>query len=171
MRAPREPSSVTPGQGDSPAGVELVRLDRAIAFHASTLRAEGRKQATLDNYATAQRLYARWVADVLGSDPPTVADLTLANVRAFLLWLEEEHRSPRKGGTVVGHGPESLRFYARILKMWSGFLARELPGVTDRLATLKLPKVPRKELPVLTREEFALLVRLAATTKEPLRNM
>lgn len=145
-------------------------LEKASAYHLAALRTDNRSPGTINNYATAQRLFIGWLL-ASRREPPTLADLNLANARAFLDWLRVEHTSTRWGGATVGHGPSNVRWYARVLKVWASFLDQEeLLPKGDPLARLTLPKAPKVLVQAFSREQVELMTALCASTALPLRN-
>ena len=149
-----------------------MELTALVAYHVQALRASRRADATQRKYALVEQRYCEWVAERLGR-PARPSDLTVANARAFLTWLEDEHRSPRGKGT-VGHGPLSVRFHAQVLKIWARLLADEWEALFPRgdpLSKLKIPAVPKTITEVLTREQYDLMSKVAAAGPQPRRNV
>jgi site-specific recombinase XerD len=121
----------------------VVTLERATERHLRALAAEGRAENTLKQYETIQRVFRRFVQERCGRTP-TVADLTVENVRAFAGHLQEHGRSR---GTVSQ--------YLADLKIWSAFLTREYAWKADPFAKV-VPGKRRKRPPeTLTEDEFA----------------
>lgn len=149
-----------------------MELSALVDYHVQALRGERRADATQAKYALVERRYCRWVADRHGR-AAVPSDLSVTNARAFLAWLEDEHRSPRGRGT-VGHGPLNVRFHAQVLKIWSRLLADEWEALFPRgdpLSKLRVPKVPQTLIEVLTRQQFDVMVRVAASGSQPRRNV
>lgn len=149
-----------------------MELDALVDYHTQALRGERRADATQHKYALVETRFCTYLRDKLGR-APWPSDLNVTNARAFLAWLEDEHRSPRGKGT-VGHGPLNVRFHAQVLKIWSRLLADEWEALFPRgdpLTKLKIPKVPRTIVEVLSREQFDLMVRVAASGPQPRRNV
>lgn len=148
-----------------------MRLEELVAYHTQALRGERRAEATQVKYARVEQRFCAYLAETLGR-PARPSDLTVPHARAFLAWLEDEHRVPRGRGT-VGHGPLNVRFHAQVLKIWSRLLADEWEALYPRgdpLAKLRIPKVPQPLVVVLSREQFDRMARVAAGGPQPRRN-
>jgi site-specific recombinase XerD len=149
-----------------------MELEALVAYHVQALRGERRADATQRKYALVEHRFCAWLAARLGR-AALPSDLTVSHARAFLAWLEDEHRSPRGKGT-VGHGPLNIRFHAQVLKIWSRLLADEWEALFPRgdpLGKLKIPAVPKTLLEVFTRPQFDLMLRVAASGPQPRRNV
>lgn len=138
-------------------------LADAAKLHLAMLRATNKAPDTLDGYARVERRFERFVSEL--GQSPTVAALTVANARLFYGHLVESGCS-----AATGH------HYLTILRIWAGFLARDDDELgrpilrSNPLEKLSMPKLPQKEIDLLSRDEVARMVRLAGNGRNAYRN-
>ena len=86
--------------------------------------------------------FARWLAEEGRSD--RIADLTIDDARAFMIYVQERENRVRPGTRLA---PDSVQQYARNLKSWAGFCTeRDMPAATCWLdcASLRCPYGSRR---------------------------
>ncbi len=150
----------------------IVTLTQAARMHLDTLREERRADRTQEHYGYVHDLYIRYLSERLHREP-TLADLTLEHARAYLEWLRTTHRSPRWGGTTQGHSDSSIAYHGVVLRRWGVLIAdmwEEKFPAGPPLQKLRVPRVVRKIPETLSVEQIELLVTLASTTQNRLRD-
>lgn len=152
----------------------MVELSSATALHLLTLKARNASPDTLRRYEFTQLLYRRWLVEYLEA-PPILGQLTAANVQRFILWLQTEYPTCRRGGRgpkTPGASASNVAQRVADLKTWSRFLAEhEIGGLaTDPLAKLRRPKAPKVETHRFTTLQVKLLADLCEQTREKHRN-
>ncbi len=145
-------------------------LAEAVALRFEVLEAEAASPHTLAKYRLYLGRYLAWVSERLDGKPPTVAALNASNVRRFQEWLRTVHTSPRVGGTRVGHSVSSEADHVVILRAFGSFLVDQRILRANPLQSVKPPKVPKKELPIFTKQQALLMLDLCSQTHYPHRN-
>jgi site-specific recombinase XerD len=137
-------------------------LDKLAEVHAAAYLAENKSRRTVEWHTVAIHRFGCWVQDTLGVEP-TLKELTLENVRTYSLHLRTQ---PRYAGHPTNEQPdqrlsdESVSFYLRGLRAFASWLEREGYTAQNVLVKLKTPKVPDREVDILTQEEVARVMHL-----------
>ncbi|WP_221090138.1 tyrosine-type recombinase/integrase [Deinococcus aquaedulcis] len=122
------------------------------------LRIKRRAKTTLHFYKTTQRSLARY-AKATGALPASPEALTVAHLRAFLIWLEGQ-----------GLAPGGIHAYVRGLKALCGWAHQEEFLSRNPAARLERPTLPRRRLPTMTPQAVSRLLTAARDTDQPLRD-
>jgi len=137
-----------------------LTLERLLKIHSAALLAEGKSRRTVEWHTASVKRYADWVQEELGEDA-TLSALTLNNARA---WAVELHEQPRYYKHPTNCAPDqrlqddSISYYIRGLRSFASWLEREEYTDENILARLKTPKVPDKEVDILSHEEIATIM-------------
>jgi len=134
--------------------IPLERLRGAFNVYNRTTNKSPR---TVDWYELRLELFERF----LGSEP-TLVELTVANVRAFIAELQSRTLKNEKNPKWKHkQGPLSSSYiqgFARALRAFSSFLYEDGYLETNVLQVLRPPKIQRKVIEVLTDEEVTRLL-------------
>jgi integrase len=148
---------------DTVAKLTVVRpggssaLDRLVNDYLMSCKAKGLSPNTIDNsYGFPLRgIFLPWCADHKVND---VADLNSRTVDAFSVFLAEE---PGHRGKPLSRS--SVHAYTRAVRGFLNWCEREGEGTAARPS---LPKLPRRVLNILDREELRRLVAAAPTERD-----
>ena len=128
-------------------------------FHLYCL-AEGKQATTIRWYLGKLRILLQYLTT---SDLPTdAADLTTTHLRAFLVHLMEDvkadENNPMKPAQEAGLSPKTIQGYARTIKAFFSWAARE--GYIDQnpAKLLKIPKAPRVLIATLSNSQIKRLL-------------
>jgi site-specific recombinase XerD len=139
-----------------PSGDAPLPLKGFLRLYETDLRAERRTAKTIATYGYVLAKFSQWYTAEYG-EAPTLAAMTVTQVRLFLVAVQEKPKwqgHPTLAGvTEAKLSSATLHIYARTLKTFGGWLAREGHLPADPLRTLRLPKVDQKQLVPLTEEE------------------
>jgi site-specific recombinase XerD len=136
--------------------ISLVQLTELLANEKA---ASGKSSQTVIWYTGAIRRYGDWLVEQ--ELEPTLANLTLERVRAYIVALQRAQARelhPFQPTEERLLSDSSINSYVRALRGFSNWLFEE--GYTDEpaLARLKAPKVTQKAQPILVAEEIAGIV-------------
>lgn len=148
-------------------------LAAASTLHLLHHRVQGSSRHTLLAYEMVERRYIDWSSTQL-ERTPILADLTLASVNAYVLWLRTEHTDLSAfGGKARGHGANSIRQHVQVLKAWAGHLTdvEQLYPKGMPLRSLKTPASPKLEIARFTEPEIKRMLALCGDLRYPLRNV
>ncbi|MDP2950538.1 MAG: tyrosine-type recombinase/integrase [Chloroflexota bacterium] len=137
-------------------GIQAMRsisILEAIEDYRTYNRAQNYSPSYVASTDRNLREFARWLAEEGRSGQ--LADLTIDEARAFVVYLQERDNRSRPGTRL---SPDSVQQYARNLKSWASFLHADGFTNSNLFARLRLPKVPVREPDVLTDDEIARVI-------------
>lgn len=134
----------------------LLLADLAASFQLFN-KTTGKSPRTADWYDTRLDLFGRFI----GTDA-RLRDLTVERVREYVVHLQERtdrhpnnpRMHPREGGLSSAY----IQGFVRALRAFSSWLFAEGYAETNRLQTLKPPKIQKKVIPVLSDDEMRRLL-------------
>ncbi|MCP4694972.1 MAG: site-specific integrase, partial [Desulfobacterales bacterium] len=132
-----------------------ITLEELIRHYEVLNRSEGKSPATVHYYNEKLNAFIRFL-EAQGIDP-RLTNVGIADVRAFIRYLQEKPRWDRhaKNATeTAGLSPATVHGHVRALRAFYAWLHREGYTKTHLLADLRPPKVPRKLVTILTPEEI-----------------
>ncbi|RME84391.1 MAG: hypothetical protein D6775_05625, partial [Caldilineae bacterium] len=106
-----------------------LTLTQALDAFVLDCRARRLSPRTVEFYQQKLSRFLKWCEE---RDCLTLADITTARLRAFLVWLQEQ-----------GHSPGGQHAYARALRAWFYFLTAEGAISESPMQRVKMPKVPK----------------------------
>jgi integrase/recombinase XerC len=124
-----------------------LQMDRLLQHFAHCCQAEGKSPNTVDWYSERASRFVRFLVDM--GRKPTLANFNLETARDFIV-----HDQQR------GLSPFTILADAKTLKAISTWLFNETYTKDNRLAKLKLPKVPLKLIEPLTPNEIEDLLKV-----------
>jgi site-specific recombinase XerD len=136
-----------------------IPITTLIDLFLTTKRTEGRSPRTIGWYREKLSPVARFLNP---EGEATLADFTLANIRAFVADLQgrEERFADHPGRPTEpgGLSAHTIQGYVRAVKAFSAWLDEEEFTSGSRLAKLKRPKVGEPVIEVLSEAEIAALI-------------
>jgi site-specific recombinase XerD len=133
----------------------VTTLSDGLAAYRICAQAEGKSQRTID-----------WIADAVGYfneflGNPDLETITVDNLRGFIIALQRKrafsnHRLTKPQNRTLS--PESVASYARAIKTFFSFLEREELINNNPVRKVKLPKTPKKNMPVFSEKELQRLL-------------
>ncbi|MGE0229240.1 MAG: tyrosine-type recombinase/integrase [Dehalococcoidia bacterium] len=134
--------------------IPLERLRGAFNVYNRTTNKSPR---TVDWYELRLELFERYLGE-----QPTLGDLTVANVRAFIADLQargsKNDNNPNWKGKRGALSSSYIQGFARALRAFSSFLYEDGYLETNILQPLRPPKIQRKVIEVLSDEEIGQLL-------------
>jgi site-specific recombinase XerD len=105
----------------------------------------GASRHTLSDYRADLRLLCRYLeADVHAGETAVLADLTLPNLRGFVLWCAK-----------MGRAPKSIAHYLTTLRTFCRFLTEQGALAYNPALSVQGPKVPQRKAEPATDEELS----------------
>ncbi len=123
-----------------------LELSNLILHFSQSNKADGKSLKTVSWYSEMLVFYIKYLRSI--STPPILANLNINNVRNFIIQEQSRKLSPC-----------TIACRVRALKAFSSWLLREGYTENNILFNLKLPKIPKKVIEPLSREEIDKLVR------------
>ena len=131
----------------------VMTLPALVDLFVETKRLEGRTEKTCEWYHNMVSRFAGFV----GEDT-TLEKITLNDARAFVASLQSQEsryaNHPNREALEGGLSPASVAAYVRAIRAFSSWLLEDGFTKEDIFARLKVPKVPRKIIRVLSEEEI-----------------
>jgi len=132
-----------------------MSLSQVIEDYTSDLKILRRSLKTISFYLRNLRMFLKWLKR--HGYQGVLEDISLSTVKRYILYLEEDYRKyqdhpymPKQDESL---SPYSIQGHVRTLKALSSWLYREEYLNESVLARLKLPKVPKLVIKVLTDDE------------------
>jgi site-specific recombinase XerD len=134
-----------------------MNVQDAIEGFLIDLRAKRRTPTTLRHYEHKLRIWSRWLATE--QDVANIEQITIAHLRAFLVYMEQVPATRHHPGKVEREGDpkvtdRTVYGYAQVIKTFCGWLVRE--ELLDRDPSLRLakPKVGKKVIASFTKDHL-----------------
>ncbi len=137
-----------------PAPGDAVLLESFLR----TLRAQNRAANTVNVYRLAVRLLARWTA---ATHRPALTELTKADIEEYVIWMRTEAR--KRDGQPFSEGYVSNQY--RALQSFFTWLCEE-EDIPSPMTKMKAPKVTLKMVPLISDEDFLLLIKPLEKAKD-----
>lgn len=120
-----------------------MRIEQALSQWANSLRWAGKAETTQTTYAHAGRQMRDWLKE---QGVLELAEVTPDLMRQFLFWMTETR------------SPSTARQRRSSLSVFFNFCVEEGFIDVSPLARVKAPKVPHKDIPIVSERDFKLLV-------------
>ncbi|MFC2031980.1 tyrosine-type recombinase/integrase [Chloroflexota bacterium] len=131
-----------------------LALENLIQGFRLSCQAEGKSPKTVEWYTGFLMRFMRFLES--NGFPVTLNIISRDNIRAFILYLQAEARTPHKGKPLSGF---TIQGYVRTLKSFFSWAVREGYIESNMMAGVPVPKAPVKIINSFTPEQIA---RLAA---------
>ncbi len=148
----------------------IMKLSEAVRLYTVCAKAENKSDRTIEWVTCATKYLGRF----LGDESADIAMVDADCLRRFILALREQpayihHPTNKVKERTIK--PESASCYVRAIKSLFAMLTREGYLEENPIARVKAPKVPIKEMPVLTEAEIQrFLTQIDKTTAVGARN-
>src|ERR1044072_7384511 len=150
------PSQMVLAHADLP---EPAPADTAwIASFVRTYKPRLAAESTVNGYRLAVRLLARWAA---ATRRPGLDELEKADLEEYVIWMREKAR--KRDGQPFSEGYINNQF--RALQAFYAWLCEE-EDLPNPMAKMKAPKITQKVVPILSNEDFWLLVKPLEKAKD-----
>lgn len=154
--------SPLPGERASPLLEQPASpLQRAVERWLIDGRARGHSIRTLGNRRHMLQKFEWWLVNE-AEQPPAVSSITPAAIRAFLVYLREDHGNPRFGSRIANTTrpvrPSTSHTYYRCLRTFTNWLQEEGEIESSPLKNVKAPRVPNDQVQPFTAEQVQALV-------------
>ena len=144
-----------------------ITLAELIRHYDVFNRSEGKSPATGSFYNEKLTNFIRYL-ESQGIEP-LLDNVGIANVRAFIRYLQEKPKWKRNPGIhteTAKLSPATVHAHVRALRAFYAWLHREGYTKTHLLADLKPPKVPKKLIKILIREEIGRILACVNTNTQ-----
>lgn len=133
-------------------------LERLGQIHAAAYLAENKSKRTVEWHKASINRFSDWVREELETEP-TLATLTLDNVRLWIMDLKEQPlylNHPTNFAPDKRLSEESVSYYVRGLRAFASWLEHEGYTYTklNVLDKIKTPKTPDREVEILSQDEI-----------------
>jgi site-specific recombinase XerD len=139
-----------------------LTLERLSELHAAAYRAENKSERTVEWHTVAIARYAKWLTQVAHVEP-TLANFTLDHMREYIAYLRTQPRWADHAG-MPEHtrsrpiSDETVSWHVRALRAFASWLMYEGHTKENALARLRAPKVPDREVDILSPAEIGLIL-------------
>ncbi len=129
-----------------------LALENLIQGFRLSCQTEGKSQMTVEWYTAFLLRFLRFLQS--NSLPTILGYINKDHIRAFILYLQTEARTPHKGMPLSGHTVEG---YVRTLKSFFSWAMRDGYLASNTMAGIPVPKAPVKVINSFTPEQITAL--------------
>ena len=130
----------------------ILALEYLIQGFRLSCQTEGKSQRTVEWYTAFLQRFLRFLQS--NSLPTIFGYINKDHIRAFILYLQTEARTPHKGTSLSGH---TVQGYVRTLKSFFSWAMREGYLESNIMTGIPVPQAPNKVINSFTAEQIASL--------------
>jgi len=137
----------------------ILELQNLIEGFRLSCQTEGKSPKTIEwytSFVTRFRLFLE-----LNNLPSQIDKINKNHIRQFILYLQEEARTPHSGKNLSG---ATIQGYVRALKAFFSWADREDYILSNPLAKIPLPKARSKIISTFTEEQIDILLNMCQTS-------